>query len=60
MEPLILLAVGLVAGVLLALAVARLHRATRKMRATLRRWSRTRLTVTQTPRRRKTAKKGRR
>lgn len=59
MEPLILLAVGLAAGVLVALAVARIRRATRKMRATARRWSRTRLTVTQTPRRRKTVKKGR-
>lgn len=60
MEPLFLLAVGLLAGLLVALATARTARATRKVRATLRRWSRTRLTVTQTPRRRKTAKKGRR
>ena len=44
----------LIAGALIGLAIAysgaRTARATRKMRATIRRWSRTRLTITQAPR----------
>ena len=50
MEPLFLLAVGLLAGLLVALAVARIAHTTRKVRATLRRWARTRLVFTQAPR----------
>jgi hypothetical protein len=55
-----LLITGALIGLAVAYAGARAVRAVRKVRSTLRRWSRTRLTVTQTPRRRKTSKKGRR
>jgi hypothetical protein len=54
MEALYLIAVGLLAGVLITLVVARAARTARKTRSTLRRWARTRLVLTQTPRRKKT------
>ncbi|WP_304456013.1 hypothetical protein [Nocardiopsis sp. YSL2] len=60
MTALALLIAGVLAGLLTALAVARIRRATRKTRATLRRWARTRLTITQAPRKAKARKGARR
>lgn len=60
-EDLVAVAIGTaLVVVLLVIAALRVAAGYRRTRATLRRWGRTRLTVTQTPRRRKTAKKGRR
>jgi uncharacterized membrane-anchored protein YhcB (DUF1043 family) len=61
MEALYLIAVGLLAGVLITLVVARAARTARKTRSTLRRWARTRLVLTQTrpvSRARRSRKKG--
>ncbi|WP_150237818.1 hypothetical protein [Nocardiopsis quinghaiensis] len=60
MEPLLYAAVGVLLGILAATAFARIRRTTRRARATFRRWRRTRLAVTQTPRKSRARKGARR
>ncbi|WP_150246150.1 hypothetical protein [Nocardiopsis quinghaiensis] len=57
MEPLVYAAAGVLLGVLAVTVIARIRRTTRRVRATLRRWRRTRLTLTHAPRK-TTARKG--
>ncbi|QUX27888.1 hypothetical protein KGD83_21795 [Nocardiopsis akebiae] len=60
MEPLLYAALGVLLGVLAAAAITRVRRTARRPRTTLRRWRRTRLTVTQTPRKTRPRKGARR